>query len=197
MSPSRRFLRGIVRESFFLAIAGLGSWLFLNHQILYRDRSVQPNASPLEAYLVTALVLYLFIRVIVLVAQIRVPAVRGGVEVCPECGHVLDDGTPEGVWVQDRVAHPRAPPQGAATAATDFRRAFDRARDASSLEAAPRAESPSTALAGDAPWRVENPPVALPEATDRLPFPVVRPVRRLVQPASEPGPPRPSHSDRS
>ncbi|HEY5538105.1 MAG TPA: hypothetical protein VIL58_01025 [Thermoplasmata archaeon] len=104
-----------MRELLFLSIAALGSWLFLNHQLLYLD-GFQPSAVPVTAFLLATVVIYTFLRAITLVASIRPPAVRDGVAVCPECGQPLEDGTPTGVFAPDaEVHHPsprpvRAPP---------------------------------------------------------------------------------------
>jgi len=95
-----------VRESLFLGMAAIGSWLFLNHGILYLDGAYELRAVPAAAYLLATGVLYLFLRATTLIAFVRAPAYQDGVEICPECGQPIDDNTPTGALARHGQVHP-------------------------------------------------------------------------------------------
>ena len=106
---SRRLVFDVVREVLLVTICAAGAWLFLNHGILYLRGDSPPPVSR-EAYILTAAVLYLFVRSVSLLAGSRLPAVRRETDAarCPECDAPIDLGdirTPRGA--------PRsAPPKG-------------------------------------------------------------------------------------
>ncbi|HEY5538411.1 MAG TPA: hypothetical protein VIL58_02575, partial [Thermoplasmata archaeon] len=103
-----------MRESLFIGVAAIGSWLFLNHGILYLDRAYQLRPVPATAYLFATGVLYFFLRATTLIAFVRAPAYQDGVEICPECGQPIDDNTPTGALARHEQIHvpflrPRVP----------------------------------------------------------------------------------------
>ncbi len=86
---SRRLAWDVAREVVLVLLCGAGAWLFMNHTVLYLRGDPLPAVSP-EAYVLTASVLYLFIRSVSLVAGPPAPA-RGEVR-CPECGWPIPKG---------------------------------------------------------------------------------------------------------
>src|SRR6266571_3895854 len=92
-------VRFALREVLFLGLGAIGAWLFVNHEIL---RGGQPPAVDLSAYIVSTIVVYLFIRMIVIAAELRWPRARAELVACPECGQLLHDPSEAG-----RAAHYR------------------------------------------------------------------------------------------
>ncbi|OGS50947.1 MAG: hypothetical protein A3K65_03800 [Euryarchaeota archaeon RBG_16_68_12] len=109
---SRWLVREVVREVLFILICVAGAWLFLNHGILYLRGDPLPAISG-EAYVLTTVVLYLFVRSLALVAGGRAFPARDEVR-CPECGapvrtgDVPNPGPPAKVSAPDPV-DPRVP----------------------------------------------------------------------------------------
>ncbi len=87
---SRWLVREALREVLFVVICGAGAWLFLNHGILYLRGDPLP-AIPMEAYVLTTAVLYLFVRSLTLVAGGRALPARDDAR-CPECGAPIRTG---------------------------------------------------------------------------------------------------------
>ena len=126
----RRFMHIVAREALFLAIAALGSLVFIQHALLYLDRTWRPQLVPTQAYLLSTLVLYVFLRAITVVALMRPPRVRAGIELCPECGQPFDDGTPKGVAAHRQAPLTPRPTEREILAAVALRKAIDDARAA-------------------------------------------------------------------
>src|SRR5438876_7731558 len=90
------------REVVILALAGLAAFLFLNHENLYLTGPFTLSKAPLEAYFLATTVIYLFLRLVVITLEMRVPRAHAELVRCPECGHWIDDSTAE-----SREAHQR------------------------------------------------------------------------------------------
>ena len=74
VASNRRWIAFVVgRESLLLWFCFLGSWLFLNHGLLYLQPRVQTANAPPQAYALTAAVIYIFVRGISLVVETRLP----------------------------------------------------------------------------------------------------------------------------
>lgn len=116
-----RLVQQTMREALFVAIAAAGSWLFLNHELLYLRDGFRLATRPVEAYLITTLVTYLFIRSVVALASIRVPRPHAGPGVCPECGQPLPAGTPGG---RTRLRVARSPTADEVAVPNAFRKAI-------------------------------------------------------------------------
>lgn len=89
----------LARETLFVLACALAAWLLLNHDLFYLRDGFRPAPLPAAAYALTFLVIYVFVRGLVVLAQWRNPQVRDGADICPECGRAIDDGTPTGAHV--------------------------------------------------------------------------------------------------
>ena len=127
----------MLRELLLLTVCGAGAWLFFHHDLLYTADRFRPTSIPVGAFLLTTLLLYLFIRVIIFVAGLRVPRVRDGVEVCPECGQPIDDATPSAVPPHAGHPGPARARTEEARATVALRRAIREAREAAGLSGVP------------------------------------------------------------
>ena len=114
-----------VREVLFLGLAALGAWLFMNHEIL---RGAAPGDYDASQYIVSTVVIYLFLRVIVLAADMRAPKAHAELIRCPECGQWLDDPTARGREAHHRIELTPKPSAKEVVSAIALRKAVDAAR---------------------------------------------------------------------
>jgi hypothetical protein len=78
VTSNRRWIAFVVgREALLLGFCFLGSWLFLNHGLLYLQPRTEIVDARLQAYALTTAVIYIFIRGISLVVEIRLPPRTG------------------------------------------------------------------------------------------------------------------------
>src|SRR5207245_2347462 len=82
--------RSAAREFAIVSLAGLASFLFLNHQNLYLREPFALSNAPIEAYFLATIVIYLFLRMLIIAAEMRPTRARRGEIRCPECGQRLD-----------------------------------------------------------------------------------------------------------
>lgn len=132
------------REVLILALAGLASFLFLNHANLYLMGPFTLSKAPLEAYFLATTVIYLFLRLVVIAIEMRGP--RDHVEPvrCPECGKWIDDPTASGREAHHRIELTRKPSEKAIVSTVALRQAVDAARVAENAsEASPHPEIPA------------------------------------------------------
>ncbi len=140
-------VRFALREVLFLGLGAIGAWLFVNHEIL---RGGQPPAVDLSAYIVSTIVVYLFIRMIVIAAELRWPRARAELVACPECGQLLHDPSEAGRAAHYRLALARKPTAKMIASAV----ALQKAVDAAHLLA--RVEGTESAGPAPTPGIVEN-----------------------------------------
>lgn len=117
-----------VRELLLLGLLAGAAVLFINHGLLYFTGDTTARSTRPEAYVVTTLVLYLFVRGVYLVLSLRPPRVQGDLVLCPECGQELDDPTPKGLADHHRVPVTPRPTERDVIAAIALRKAVDEAR---------------------------------------------------------------------
>jgi len=117
-------VRFALREVLFLGLGAIGAWLFVNHEIL---RGGQPPAVDLSAYIVSTIVVYLFIRMIVIAAELRWPRARAELVACPECGQLLHDPSEAGRAAHYRLALARKPTAKMIASAVALQKAVDAA----------------------------------------------------------------------
>lgn len=127
-ASGNRLAAVVVREALLLALLAVGAWVFLNHGLLYFTGDTAPRSTRAEAYVVTTLVFYVFVRGTFLVLSLRPPRAEGDLVPCPECGQELDDGTPKGLIEHYRTALTPRPTERDVLAAIALRRAVDKAR---------------------------------------------------------------------
>ncbi len=118
----RRFA---LRETLFVGLAGIGAWLFVNHEIL---RGGQAPSLDLSVYVVSTVVIYLFLRSLVMVAEMGRPRTHVALMECPECHQPLHDATAVGRGTHNRIELTPKPTEKAIVSAVALRRAVDATR---------------------------------------------------------------------
>src|SRR5207245_10113825 len=78
--------RSAARELAIVSLAGVASFLFMNHQNLYLSGPFALSNAPLEAYFLATIVIYLFLRMLIIAAGMRPTRARPGSLRCPDCG---------------------------------------------------------------------------------------------------------------
>lgn len=91
-----------VREFAIVGLAGIASFLFINHQNLYLSGPFALSKAPIEAYFLATIVIYLFLRMLIIAAEMRPTRARIETQRCLECGQRLD-----GLSTAERDAHRR------------------------------------------------------------------------------------------
>ena len=157
-----RFFRTTAREVAVLAIAAVGAFLFFIHGSLYLQPGSAARPLTLEGFLLVTTILYLFLRLIFVVAGLYFPKPRPEYVVCPECGRTYDDTAPGAAARHARDPVSPRPTQKEVMAAIMLRKAIDEARASSRQDlAGPRVEAPGL------PGEIENRSVQ-PEEFDRI-----------------------------
>lgn len=121
-------MRSTAREAAVLAVAVVGAYLFFIHGALYLQAGSGARPITLEGFLLVTAILYLFMRLLIMVASLYVVTPRVRVQVCPECGQMTTE-TPSA----EEVAHAehrssRRPTEKEVMAAVLLRKAIDDAR---------------------------------------------------------------------
>ncbi len=122
------YVRATAREFAVLAIAALGAFLFFIHGSLYLQPGSAGRPLTLEGFLLVTAILYLFLRLIFVVAGLYLPQRSPEYAVCPECGRAYDEGRPAEAEAHHRVSLARKPTEKEVLAAIMLRRAIDEAR---------------------------------------------------------------------
>ncbi len=157
-----RYVRRTAREFAVLAVAAIGAFLFFIHGSLYLQSGSTARPLTLEGFLLVTTILYLFLRLIFLVAGFYFPQARPEYVVCPECGRAYDEAVPGEAAEHRRSAVTPRPTEREVMAAIMLRKAIDEARRSSRHElAGPRDEIVRL------PGEVENASVP-PEEFDRI-----------------------------
>ncbi len=123
-----RYVRTTVREFAVLGVAAIGAFLFFIHGSLYLQPGSAARPVTLEGFLLVTTVLYLFLRLIFLVAAFYFPHPRPEYVVCPECGRAYDEGSPTAAALHHRGPLSPRPTQKEVLAAVMLRKAIDEAR---------------------------------------------------------------------
>jgi hypothetical protein len=118
----------VVREALLVGIAAAASFVFLNHEILYLDRPFQVADSRIEPYLLATAILYLFLRLVIAVAEMRPARAPAELVRCPECGQRLDDRSAAGLEAHRRIELTPRPSPKEVVSAVALRKAVDAAR---------------------------------------------------------------------
>jgi len=120
--------RFAVREILLVGVAAAAAFVFLNHTALYLERPFQIADARIESYILATFVLYLFLRLVIIVAEMRPP--RGHAELvrCPECGQWLDDRSVAGLEAHRRIELTPKPSPKEVVSAVALRKAVDAAR---------------------------------------------------------------------
>lgn len=157
-----RYFRSTAREFAVLAVAAIGAFLFFIHGSLYLQPGSTARPLTLEGFLLVTTILYLFLRLLFVVAGFYFPKARPEYIVCPECGRAYDEAVPAEVAEHRRAAVSPRPTEKEVMAAIMLRKAIDEARRSSRRDlAGPR--DVVTRLPGE----VENASVP-PDEFDRI-----------------------------
>ena len=119
--------RSAARELAIVSLAGLASFLFINHENLYLTGPFALSNAPLEAYFLATIVIYLFLRMLIIAAEMRPNRARSGPLQCPECGQRLDGMTASAREAHRRIELTPKPSEKEVVSAVALRRAVDTA----------------------------------------------------------------------
>lgn len=111
-----------------LGIAASAAFVFLNHEALYLDRPFVVSDARIESYLLATAILYLFLRMVLVVAEIRPARKHNELVRCPECGQWLDDPSNTALEAHRRIELTPKPSRKEVVSAVALRRAVDAAR---------------------------------------------------------------------
>lgn len=120
--------RFVVREALLVGIAAAASFVFLNHEALYLDPPFRIAEARIESYLLATSVLYLFLRLVIIVAEMRPARAHAELVRCPECGQWLDDRSSAGLEAHRRIELTPKPSPKEVVSALALRKAVDAAR---------------------------------------------------------------------
>ncbi len=157
-----RYARSTAREFAVLAIAAVGAFLFFIHGSLYLQPGSTGRPLTLEGFLLVTTILYLFFRLVFVVAGFYFPKPKPEYVVCPECGRAYDEGTRSAAEHHRRAPLSPRPTEKEVMAAIMLRKAIDEARRSARKDlAGPRD------LVARLPGEIENVSVP-PEEFDRI-----------------------------
>jgi len=152
------FARAMARESAVLAVAVLGAYLFFIHGSLYLQPGSVARPLTLEGFLLVTVIVYLFLRLIFVVAGLYYPRAQRQLVVCAECGRAMDPNAPDHAVPHTRKRVAARPSEKEILAAVMLRKAIDDARRSSRKDlSGPRPND--VHLPGD----IENVPVPIEE----------------------------------
>lgn len=173
------YVRNTAREFAVLAVAALGAYIFFIHGSLYVQPGSVGRPLTLEGFLLVTAILYLFLRLVFVVAGLYYPRPIPQPAVCTECGKALDEPTAPPVVRRASAGRVRRPTEKEVLAAVMLRKAIDDARRLAKkdLVAPP-------AVQARLPGEPENAPVSFEE------------VERILKELDTPRNPRPSDERR-
>ncbi len=154
-----RYMERMAREFAVLAVAAIGAFLFFIHGSLYLQTGSVARPLTLEGFLLVTAILYLFLRLVFVVAGLYYPRPEAQLAICPECGKVLDETTPGTPARHAAPAFSRKPTEKEVLAAVMLRKAIDDARRLAKKDLTGPPPSGRPPLPGE----VENAPVPLDE----------------------------------
>ncbi len=122
---SGRSLRG---EALLVGLAAAGAFVFINHENLYLTHPFQLADVRIESYALATIMMYLFLRLVILAFEMRPARALANRVRCPECGQWLDARTAAGLAAHRRIELTPKPSQKEVVAAVALRRAVDATR---------------------------------------------------------------------
>ncbi len=181
------YFRTTAREFAVLGVAALGAYLFFIHGSLYLQAGSTGRPLTLEGFLLVTTILYLFLRLLFVVAALYNPRPRTQVTICEQCGREIEGNPAEELARHGRVTLSHRPTEREVMAAIMLRKAIDEAR----RSAEKPLSGPRDAVV-QLPGNIENLPVP-PDEFERIlydldhPGDTERPSDR--RPRGPPGPP--------
>lgn len=156
---SSRSLRG---EGLLVGLAGTAAFMFINHENLYLTHPFQLADVRIESYALATIMLYLFLRLVILALEMRPARAPANVMRCPECGQWLDARTAAGLAAHRRIELTPKPSQKEVVSAVALRKAVDAARLPSVRRRSPEGIEMKTVV--PPPTNVGSPDVTAAEA---------------------------------
>ena len=123
-----RFSRSASREVLLVAISGGAAFFFINHENLYLKHFFILSDVRIESYFLATVMVYLFLRLVILAAEMRPARAHAELVRCPECGQWLDDPTSAGLEAHRRIELTPKPSPKEVVSAVALRKAVDAAR---------------------------------------------------------------------
>ena len=119
---SGRSLRG---EGLLAGLAAAAAFVFINHENLYLTHPFQLADVRIESYALATIMIYLFLRLVILALEMRPARARTNMMRCPECGQWLDARAAESIAAHRRIELTPKPSQKEVVSAIALRRAVD------------------------------------------------------------------------
>jgi len=111
-----------------VGLAAAGAFVFINHENLYLTHPFQLADVRIESYALATIMIYLFLRLVILALEMRPTRAPANLVRCPECGQWLDVRTAAGLAAHRRIELTPKPTQKEIVAAVALRRAVDATR---------------------------------------------------------------------
>jgi hypothetical protein len=111
-----------------VGLAAAGAFVFINHENLYLNHPFQLADVRIESYALATIMIYLFLRLVILAFEMRPTRAPANLVRCPECGQWLDARTAAGLAAHRRIELTPKPSQKEVVAAVALRRAVDATR---------------------------------------------------------------------
>jgi hypothetical protein len=137
-----------------VGLAAAGAFVFINHDNLYLTHPFQLADVRIESYALATIMIYLFLRLVILALEMRPTRAPANLMRCPECGQWVDARTSAALAAHRRIELTPKPSQKEVVSAVALRRAVDAARLPSVPQRLPRdletnVAVPSSANAGN------------------------------------------------
>jgi hypothetical protein len=110
-----------------VGLAAAAAFVFINHENLYLTHPFQLADVRIESYALATIMIYLFLRLVVLALEMRPARARANLVRCPECGQWLDARTAASLAAHRRVELTPKPSQKEVVSAVALRKAVDAA----------------------------------------------------------------------
>jgi hypothetical protein len=111
-----------------VGLAAAGAFVFINHDNLYLTHPFQLADVRIESYALATIMIYLFLRLVILALEMRPTRAPANLMRCPECGQWLDARTSAALAAHRRIELTPKPSQKEVVSAVALRRAVDAAR---------------------------------------------------------------------
>jgi hypothetical protein len=121
-----------------VGLAAAGAFVFINHDNLYLTHPFQLADVRIESYALATIMIYLFLRLVILALEIRPTRAPANLMRCPECGQWVDARTSAALAAHRRIELTPKPSQKEVVSAVALRMAVDAARLPSVPQRLPR-----------------------------------------------------------
>ena len=112
-------------EALLVGLSAAGAFVFINHENLYLTHPFQLADVRIESYVLATIMMYLFLRLVLLAFEMRPMRAPPSMMRCPECGQWLDTRTAAGLAAHRRIELTPKPSQKEVVAAIALRKAVE------------------------------------------------------------------------